>query len=326
MKYSKYIVLSLFFFWGCKSNNLVVKLQNLDSQNNLNQLFSNQLSLLTFNAWALPINLKRFKKRSRYPRIPILLDSLNTDIVCLQEIFDPTLRDSLLAEFENKYYYNKDYHCTKKILALIKRDCFGGLLTFSKLPIIKNTFYQHENLKGMRIDEKLGNKGFLITLIESNSGIVCIVNTHLYSGRTLKDESYRVQQLEKINNVIVRENLNKYPIILIGDFNIVHEKLTSDSPMYRESIVYKTIVKKLKYLDVESEASSNHSETGITYNSILNPLADKSEGVQKLDYCFLKLPISYRLSNSSSKVIFNDPGNLISDHYGLLSTITINNE
>lgn len=286
----------------------------------------NQLSLLTFNVWGLPVWLPRIDKVKRYASIPGSILNTNADIVCIQEAFDPKIRLRLLKTMDTAgYFFLEDYKCYRRMFVLFEKDCLGGLMTFSRYPIIWEKFYPHKILNDMKIDEKNGKKGFLISKINYTFGDIIVVNLHLYSGRSKKDEKFRMSQIYYLERIIDSLSFQNLPIIIQGDLNLVHPSVIThnfNSEKFESSYVYHYLTTKLKFVDTKSDFTEN----GITYDGKNNAYAsvfyNSAEKQQKFDYCFYRFP-THIIDSVKSQIVFKKPAPL-SDHYGLLSVFYFN--
>lgn len=285
-------------------------------------LNSNEIKFLTFNVWGLPIWLPNIDKIKRYNKIPDSIINVNAGIICLQEAYDLKLRNKIIQRLKSaNYIYNEEYYCNSQLFLFIKRDCFGGLMTFSKYPIKSEKFYPHQIHNGMTQDEKFGKKGFLITEIKTPLGDMFIINIHLNSGRNKIDETIRLDQIKYLAKVIDSSNISEKPIILQGDFNLVHPNIAENKinlENYLKSEVYRYITEEMFFVDVKAKIN----EEDISYDAINNPYAaifyNSFEKKQKFDYCFYHLPKNFKVIYSKSETIFKRPLP-ISDHYGIFT-------
>jgi mRNA deadenylase 3'-5' endonuclease subunit Ccr4 len=98
-----------------------------------------QLKIVSFNIWDLPYWFVK-NREQRILQIAEYLRKLDAEIVCLQESFDVRHRRFLYESLgSDKYYASDGFETTRKApLALF--DTTGGLVIFSKFPIIQNKF------------------------------------------------------------------------------------------------------------------------------------------------------------------------------------------
>ena len=94
-------------------------------------------------------------------------------------------------------------------------DTTGGLVTFSKFPILGTAFIPFRRLFFSPI-EALGRKGILTTLLDTPHGTLRIVNVHLSKG-FLWAEKIRLWQLKYIFTKAGFSD--SVPAVMAGDFN-----------------------------------------------------------------------------------------------------------
>src|SRR5262245_7615675 len=103
------------------------------------QMNSSQLKIVSFNIWDLPYWFVK-NRNQRILQIAEYLQRLDAEIICLQESFDVHHRRLLYEHLGlDKYYASGGFEETRKVpLALF--DTTGGLVIFSKFPIIQHKF------------------------------------------------------------------------------------------------------------------------------------------------------------------------------------------
>jgi hypothetical protein len=100
---------------------------------------SSQLKIVSFNIWDLPYWFVKNRKQ-RILQIAAYLQRLDAEIVCLQESFDVYHRKLLYESLgSDKYYASGGFETTRKA-PLASFDTTGGLVIFSKFPIIQDKF------------------------------------------------------------------------------------------------------------------------------------------------------------------------------------------
>lgn len=173
-----------------------------------------QVKILSFNIWDLPLFFVKNRK-SRFEGLIKYLKEVDADIVCLQEAFDVKHRERLCAEFGKIYSIagNNDF---RRILFLKVFDTTGGLMILSKFPIKFKRFVPYNRVFNSAIGEVFARKGFLEVVVETSTGDLRVVNTHLHEETPFFDRSVRLFQLKKILEKIDGEDL---PAVLVGDFN-----------------------------------------------------------------------------------------------------------
>lgn len=281
------------------------------------------LNLLTFNVWGLPVWLPRIDKVKRYNLIPDSILNINADVVCLQEAFDPKIRLRLLEKMTKAgYLFIGKYDCNTTTFLFVVKDCFGGLMTFSKYPILWERFYPHQIQLKMKQDEKKGRKGFLVSNIQTPYGEILVVNIHLYSGREDLDEEIRLNQVKYLEKILDSLAVNKKQIIIQGDLNVIHPFVIANKinkEEYHKSSAYDYLIKDMSFIDTKA----NIKEEDLSYDGVNNPYAatfyNSFEKRQKFDYCLYRFP-NNNVKESTARTVFKTPFQ-ISDHYGVFSQI-----
>lgn len=277
------------------------------------------IELLSLNTWGLPVRLAGHDQKRRFENIPQVLAKAPAEIICLQECFSNRLRKDLQQNLRANYQTLSDYQCNRKILGLVKTDCYGGLMTFSKYPIVQETFFPFPRNGEMTMIEKWGTKGFLVSLLDLGDKKINIINTHLYAGNHPKAEAQRLLQIQYMNAVLDTLLVQQpYPSLLVGDLNITHPQVLEHNTKVSKSIVYDFIVNQMDFIDPTMQLDEND----FTIDPLRNKYSGEKDGRQKLDYCLArKAPFSdseIRIANSSTMFAGE---NAISDHLGLLSTL-----
>ncbi len=285
----------------------------------------NSFTFSTYNIWALPLWLPGMEKMKRYPPLPDSLIQLDSDVLCLQEMFDEKIRNYLTPILGNVYQHQNDYTCNRKILGPIKNDCYGGLMTFSKYPILWQGFYANKITEDFKKDEENGRKGYLITKLDTEIGELAIINVHLYAGSTTIDEEMRFRQVKYFEKLLAELELNNLPIIILGDLNCTHKSIARQKKK-TPSKTYAYLIDSLQFVDTVPEVDP----TDCTYNSFTNKYVSSfmyagNNEINKLDYCLYRMPTNYQLSVEYDEVIFNNKQPL-SDHYGFTTRLKITNE
>ena len=277
------------------------------------------LNLLTLNFWLTPINLPSSNTDKRVDAFIDNLTSKNYSIICLQEVFKPELKKRLIENFENDFFVHKDT-CSERAFLFIKKDCHGGLLTFSKYPINNETFYKFPEFSKFKLDERIAQKGFLITEIETPIGKILIINIHLCAGRTYNSALTRLKQIKFFLKILENFHFKNKPVLLMGDFNIRHPKLTKSDKGSPDIELYNILTDSLGF----NEATNTDTEINFTYdimeNSYANMWYNRFEGRQIFDYIFYRTPFKTNLLKY--EIVFKKP-TLVSDHFGVSVIIRI---
>lgn len=271
----------------------------------------NSYSFVTFNTWGLPIWIPGSNQGERYDRIPESLLSGNFDIICLQETFSKRLRTKINQRLSEKYYHYSDYNCDKTIFGPVKRDCHGGLMTWSKYPIIHEEFHQFPKHNYQNIEEKIGSKGFLISSIALPDGIIVVINTHLYAGKSESASQIRLSQLQYLEKILkANNNYNQLPILLMGDLNINHPDVVRQSALFTNQEAYEFLSKNMAFKDSCPQLDQSHYT--IDYRS--NKYVEEENPLQKLDYIFYRESIGSMMCPISATSGMKSRDN-VSDHH-----------
>jgi endonuclease/exonuclease/phosphatase family metal-dependent hydrolase len=271
--------------------------------------YPDALHMISFNAWALPVWIPNAEQIKRYKAIPGKLLEQNADIICVQEAFARKFRKRLLPALEDTYNTFSDYYCNQSIAGPVMKDCHGGLITFSKFPILEETFYPYPVYDAMRIEERIGEKGFLITTIASPKGVINVINTHLYAGSKSPDEKHRSVQISFMDSIInIRKDLDQYPLFLLGDLNVTHPDI-ADVTNQERSIVYDRIINQMKFDDSAKKLNADY----YTIDKSRNNYSGSNNGKEKLDYCLFRLCEGKTIICKDQSILF-DGREAISDH------------
>jgi len=99
-----------------------------------------QLKLVTLNIWDIPFWFS-LDREERIRRLGQCLDRISPDLICLQESFDVKHRHQIHEGLgRDKFNIIEEYDRTRRILLFKRLDLTGGLITFSRLPIISSRF------------------------------------------------------------------------------------------------------------------------------------------------------------------------------------------
>ena len=280
------------------------------------------LKCISFNTWGLPISLHGHDQKDRFERMPDSLLNVGADILCLQETFHPVLRNGIINKLTADYYFKGDYRCDQSVLGIIQKDCRGGLMTFSKFPVVSEEFYPFPSIEGISIVEKIGAKGFLFSVIDMDGKKLNIVNTHLYAGEDQNSEHKRLQQILFMKKKLAEiPEYYLFPTILMGDLNTTHPTIISDERTHVKSEIYPILTSDLDFADSCIEVCEND----FTYNGKLNYYIKSKANLQKLDYCMFKNQKgTYKLQLLSQSLAFHY-NSFLSDHFGLRVEFKINN-
>ena len=176
-------------------------------------------SLVSINLWDLPIFWPRHDRTRRRQRMLKQFPDLSADLLLFQEAFVQSFRERLAAALPR---LNADpYLEARRRHGPITLSAAGGLLTFSRWPFGSSVFTAARTFKSMRIDERIGRKGWLRTEVQTPVGPVSVANVHLYAGTRPTDARVRTTQVRQLTHDA--ERWPPLPTILAGDFNMTAE-------------------------------------------------------------------------------------------------------
>lgn len=273
-----------------------------------------KIKLITYNLWGLPFWLPKVGINKRYDKLVNKLSHDQHDILCLQECFSKRLRKKIFKNLGQHYNYNGDILCDKSIIPFMKKDCYGGLLTLSKFPIIEEIFFPFPKKNNVSFVEKIGSKGFLITkVINSKGDTMQIVNTHLYAGESHNAEQNRLQQIMYIDSILNIECTPENAIVMCGDFNVNPFKAENG----KFSKVYLYIIENMGFEDTVKQIQQNQYTLDRSRNFYSG---NNKKPKQKLDYIFFKDKEDWKFENSEA--IYCEE-NSFSDHLALYTEIRL---
>ena len=276
------------------------------------KLSSGLIQILSYNTWGLPIELNGHDHKRRFNIMPASILQTKSDIIALQETFNPALRDLLLSVLPGQYYTYSDYRCERNIIPFVHIDCYGGLMTLSLFPITKEEFFLFPSCKSSSLIEKIGAKGFLVSQIQHGDQNLLVINTHLYAGNDKKSEQIRMNQMKYLHEVMSNTNMyNNDKVILVGDFNIQH-------PDIRCSEVYDYIVNKMGF----SDSKPNIDHRDYTMDAATNKYVHSKEPCTKLDYIFTKSNVIKPIQIISQSRTMSS-NQTLSDHYAWKACLKI---
>jgi endonuclease/exonuclease/phosphatase family metal-dependent hydrolase len=273
---------------------------NLYSRANMpHQMNSSQLRIVSFNIWDLPYWFVKNRKQ-RILQIAEYLQRLDAEIICLQESFDVHHRRLLYEHLGlERYYASGGFEETRKV-PLASFDTTGGLVIFSKFPIIQSKFIPFNQFTPSLI-EHIGRKGLLEATIETPYGVIQVFNIHLHVGKNFLAHSIRVKQLKSVlDRMKSQPNL---PIILAGDFN---ENALMEQKEFVTILQSRGLTHSLHFEQYEFMPSYRIK------NPFVNNWLNRSKYSRRLDYILVRLTEEFDL-----KVVQYEPMYLIpplSDH------------
>jgi len=279
-----------------------------------------ELSVLTYNVWALPVWIPGSERDERLPRIPGLVRKMRPDVVALQEALEPRFRHYLTRVLA-RYDRGEDALCERTTPVFGRMDCTGGLMTLSRLPIAEQSFHPHEPFREMRRDERWARKGILITALRTPLGAVDVVNLHLYAARDSVGKAVRVRQLRRLRTLLDAREAR--PVLLLGDLNVLHPALSANrDPNAVSHSAYRFVTDSLGFTDVRPDPGPADATYDPESNSYADVWYNEDLGPQIVDYVMFRAPEGFRVEVSSVERVF-DGDRTLSDHYGLRAHLVL---
>ena len=177
------------------------------------------ISIISFNILDLP-TFGAEERKSRLQEIGAYLRGPNPDIICLQESWNIEHRDLLHRALGTENYRRTNGHA-RRVLFFMRLDTTGGLVIFSKFPILRSAFIPFPRFLNAAIPEFFSRKGFLDALLETPQGPLRIITTHLHQPAFFGDAFVRRRQLAHALKHLDAAD-HALPTILAGDFNEHH--------------------------------------------------------------------------------------------------------
>lgn len=218
-----------------------------------------------FGLWEIKPDIT---SRARRIAFKILAMSDNVDIICLQETFDGTARDTITDILDSVYPYH--YRDTANGAFLLGAN--SGLCIFSKHPIVKKVKHKYQFLTGDDYLSKKSTIGVKIKLPhfseENKNSYIWIYNTHMQAGNKtewyykllyltrknkfdgldwskLTTDQIRYMHLKE-NKKFIDETSENLPFIFVGDFNInAYDKNFFNDPLSEEQIKICEMINKV---------------------------------------------------------------------------------
>lgn len=182
----------------------------------------NTLKIASFNTWNSPNNKISLEDRSLI--LSNLIKRKNFDIVGFQELtYSYT---NLLKEKLTNYYFTGKYRFTF-LFRSFKYNENNNIITkekviFSKtnrlpfIPRVIKDLLNAINFKRWTLIPRIMTR----SLTRFNNKKILIINTHL----DYRTKEVKIRQLDFIKRKITKY-IKKYPVVLMGDFNIEHDNL-----------------------------------------------------------------------------------------------------
>jgi endonuclease/exonuclease/phosphatase family metal-dependent hydrolase len=159
----------------------------------------------------------------------------------------------------------------------------------------------------MAFTEHIGRKGILETILKTQEGFLCLLNTHLHAGVLHVDKDIRRRQMNQIMQVLVERS--EMPIILAGDFN---ENEMLQNPEHGPA---------MERLGVKDAAAANPEPTIRSDNRYRHSRFITSNGHKRIDYVFFKGLDLAGLRLNACEVV-STPEMPFSDHELVMATFS----
>lgn len=269
------------------------------------------------NVWALPVPLPGARNRQRFQRLLPGIARMDAEVVALQEVFDVGLRERMVAELGGSYHYTADAIGHRRFLGVGRADRTGGLLTLTRYPIMASIFKPHRLPAEARTTERLAAKGMQLVRVVVPGGSFVFGNLHLHAGGSARDARVRATQYAAIREALV-DFAGDSLVILAGDFN-VHQHVRPAGLQGGE-------IAQITSLGLVDALADGHAGR-ITYSRRHNRFArlwySAARRDERYDYILYKPGTGWRVRVSRGQVVFTDPEDVVSDHYGVLADLEI---
>lgn len=192
-----------------------------------------------------------FTNQSKIRHIINKLKEIDADIICLQEVFEDSIKDEIVSELSSIYPYYLLGDTTKKYI--LCED--SGLLILSKMNIV---FEKEIHLEGCKRFDRFSNK----SMVYFKVGEYNFVTTHLQSSNN------------NITSIQLQDIINKSPFqnfIIVGDLNhpdahsIINTENNNKENTYKNSILdyiipiqYNNIQLDIKVLNFDISQMTDH--------------------------------------------------------------------
>lgn len=234
------------------------------------------LRIISFNIWDLPLwFVKRRTERMR--RVGEYLKRAAPEVVCLQESFDVKHRKLIHDVLGDDYYIGNGHGKTRKLLGLKTFDMTGGLITYSRFPVITSRFIPFSRFLNVAFVEFLARKGFLETILRTPEGPLRVVNTHLHKISMIGSTWIHARQIRRILRFLKGEK--EMPTILAGDFN---EDRMMEHPWFRDAFA------AAGFTDPEPAQGEKIRPSYRKENPYVNQWPNRVKVSERCDYVFFR--------------------------------------
>lgn len=174
-----------------------------------------RVRIATYNTWLLPV--ASMELGTRREQMPQALAALDLDILCLQEVWQASDRESLAAALAPHFPH--------------AAASTGGLLILSRWPVVSRAFEKLPAGAGLGLVEQIAGKGILEAVVRTPTGTLRILNTHLALANGPVAKAAWREQLDHL--LAYAAGRREIPVVIAGDLNIRTVDNLKPSPAYR---------------------------------------------------------------------------------------------
>jgi len=252
------------------------------------------VSFMSYNLFCLPGLATAFSPtscpKSSERSNAFLEHTLNYDVICLQEIWNPCYKN--VERFARKNNLHVVGSATPSTAHFVNLRVFGGgLMIVSKHPIVDTQQIVFD--KGSQAD-RFVTKGVLYAKVKIGSSYVHVFNTHMQASYGYEFDwsgsnpytAIRQKQLKRLASFVETVTCkDKFPVLLMGDFNVNARVSPDDGADSNEYIEMMQILQSPSYKVVDILKEHHGGEHPVTYggNGVLHGEEIKVGG-QRLDF------------------------------------------
>lgn len=266
-----------------------------------------RLRVLTLNVWALPLGVSR-DNAVRLTAIGERLAELDADVVALQEVWTLEARQSLVAAGEQAGY--------RYVWHNQETRGGSGLVLLSRLEIVETSFASFlVRGKPERLDHSdyYGGKGFALVRVQTESGPITILNTHLHArySASAQDDDYLEVRAAQAVQLSATLQMVAEPLIALGDFNLQEGETE-----------YRILQGLTGWVDLAADLGVPQPTVGKA-----NPYSQGSNS--RIDYVFARNGAERALRGITVRRVLDEPLEIngrsaaYSDHFGVMADIEV---
>lgn len=170
-----------------------------------------ELTLAQFNVM-LPVQppIRHYAQRERLEKIPEVVQQLNADVLCLNEVIPKSYDHELNQLLLPLYPYR-----TSPLSEILSEN--GGIIIFSKFPIEVEASKKFQECSG---SDCFAAKGVVFARLRTDHGPVNVFATHLQAWTGPGPRRIREAQMQTLATFVQKQQLNGHePTLLAGDLN-----------------------------------------------------------------------------------------------------------